>query len=179
MRENSDEAKKRKCCKITCIFASVLFGIVLAIILFLLINVSMKQVSSSEYCATNCHEMQTAYESWKLTPHAVNARGFTSGCVDCHLPSKDHYFRHLTAKGIAGMKDLYKHHFGGEYDGEKIREIVLEEFDNDKCTGSHKNLLAKPGSDVAKESHLESLNPSDPEEAIRCVDCHEDAGHVR
>jgi cytochrome c-type protein NapC/trimethylamine-N-oxide reductase cytochrome c-type subunit TorC len=179
MEESPEKDKSGRCCKKMCIIAGPLFGIVLAIILFLLINVSMEQVSSSEYCGTNCHEMQTAYDSWKLTPHAVNARGLSAGCVQCHLPPENHYFRHLIAKGIAGMKDLYKHHFGGEYDGEKIREIVLEEFENSTCIHCHTNLLDKPGSDVAKESHEESLNPSDPEEAIRCVDCHEDAGHVR
>ena len=179
MQDNPEEEKSKRCCKKICCLAAMLCGIVLAILSFLVINVSMEQVSSSEYCGTKCHEMQTAYDSWKLTAHAVNVRGLTADCVKCHLPPEDHYFRHLTAKGIAGMKDLYKHHFGGEYEGEKLREKVLNHFDNSTCIHCHENLLAKPGSEIAKESHEESLNPSDPKEVARCVDCHEDAGHIR
>lgn len=179
MQEHPKQDKNRKKCKKRCIFVALLGGIVLAILLFLLINISMVPLSTSKYCGTNCHEMQTAYESWKLTAHAVNARGLTSGCVNCHLPPEDQYFKHLTAKGMAGAKDLYMHHFGPEYDSEKLREKVLEEFEDSRCIHCHENLLTKPSSEMAKDAHLESLQPSDPDDTIRCVECHEDAGHIR
>ena len=179
MQEHPKQEKKRTCCKVCKIACGFIGGIIFAVILFLVINVSMEQVSSSEYCGTQCHEMQTAYDSWKLTAHATNARGLSSGCVDCHLPTKDKYFTHLTAKAFAGAKDLYLHHFGPDYNSEEIKEKVLGKFENENCIHCHKNLLAKPSSETAKDVHAESLNPSDPQDVFRCVDCHEDAGHIR
>ena len=177
-REEGDKpcSKKRRVCPL---FAGSICGFAFAIICFLLIETAMKPLSKSEYCGGGCHEMQTAYDSWKLSGHAINAKGLKAGCVDCHLKSQDHYFGRLTAKGIAGAKDTYMHYFGPEYEVEKLRTKVLEEFGNERCIRCHKDLLAKPDSEMAKDAHKESLNPSDPEEAFRCVDCHEEAGHIR
>jgi len=153
-------------------------GFVFAILCFVVINAAMKPVSTSEYCGTNCHEMDTAYQSWKLSVHGANEKGLRAECIDCHLPSKDRYFTHLVAKAYAGGKDLYKHHFGDEYDTEKVREEVLAHIPNERCLGCHVDLLVKPGSDEAKEAHTESLSSPDISEN-RCVECHEDIGHQR
>jgi cytochrome c-type protein NapC/trimethylamine-N-oxide reductase cytochrome c-type subunit TorC len=138
----------------------------------------MKPVSTSEYCGTNCHEMDTAYQSWKISVHGTNEKGLRADCIDCHLPSKEKYFTHIVAKAYAGGKDLYKHYFGGEYDVEKNREKVVGHISNQKCLGCHVDLLVKPSSEEVKDSHIESLNsPDDPEN--RCIECHDDAGHQR
>ena len=154
-------------------------GIVFALLCFIGLNAAMEPVSKSEYCGTNCHEMDTAYQSWKLSIHGANKRGLRAECVNCRLPSKDKFFTYIATKAYEGGKDVYKHHFGGEYDIEKTREKVLNHIENEKCLSCHVDLLAKPGSDSAKEAHTETLNPSDSSEAIKCVDCHEDAGHQR
>jgi cytochrome c-type protein NapC/trimethylamine-N-oxide reductase cytochrome c-type subunit TorC len=155
-----------------------LAGLVFAMLCFVSINAAMKPVSNSEYCGTNCHEMDTAYQSWKLSVHGVNENGLHAECIDCHLPSKDKYFTHIVAKAYTGAKDLYKHHFGGEYDVEKVQEEVMVNLTNRRCLGCHVDLLAKPSSDEAKEAHMESLSlPNDPDS--RCVECHEDIGHQR
>jgi nitrate/TMAO reductase-like tetraheme cytochrome c subunit len=174
--KNKPCEKKRRVCRV---FIGLVGGFVFAVACFLLINIAMEPLSTSEYCGTACHEMQTAYDSWKLSGHAANEKGLETGCIDCHLISEDHYFRRLAAKGIAGAKDTYMHYFGPDYEVEKIRTKVLEEFGNERCIRCHKDLLAKPDSEMAKDAHKESLNPSDPEEAFRCVDCHEEAGHIR
>jgi len=155
-----------------------LAGLVFALLCFVALNAAMEPVSKSEYCGTKCHEMDTAYQSWKLSIHGTNERGLRAECIDCHLPLKDKYFIHLVAKAHAGGKDLYKHHFGGEYDIEKVREEVLAHMSNKRCLGCHKDLLAKPGSEIAKESHTEVLSPPDASEN-RCIECHEDVGHQR
>ena len=150
-------------------------GFIFAVLCFVAINAAMKPVSTSQYCGTNCHEMDTAYQSWKLSTHGVNENGLRAECIACHIVSKDKYFTHLAAKAYVGGKDLYKHYFGGEYDTEKIREKVLEHISNEQCLNCHVDLLARPGSDEAKEAHMESLSlPDDPEN--RCVECHEEAG---
>ncbi len=153
-------------------------GLVFAILCFVALNAAMKPVSTSEYCGTNCHEMDTAYQSWKLSVHGANEKGLRAECIDCHLPSKDKYFTHLVAKAYAGGKDLYKHHFGGEYDTEKVQEEVLAHMLNKRCLNCHVDLLAKPSSDEVKEAHTESLSSPDISEN-RCLECHEDIGHQR
>lgn len=153
-------------------------GFVFALLCFVALNAAMEPVSKSEYCGTRCHEMDTAYQSWKLSVHGANEKGLHAECIDCHLPSKDKYFTHIVAKAYAGGKDMYKHHFGGEYDIEKISEEVLAHISNEKCLSCHIDLLVKPSSDEVEEAHTESLSSPDASE-YRCVECHEEVGHQR
>ena len=157
-------------------------GFALAILCFLTLNAGMRPVSKSEYCGINCHEMDTAYQTWKLSVHGGNKRGLQGECIDCHLPAKDKYFTHIIAKAYEGGRDMfqhyYHHYFGGKYDVEKAREKVLNQIKNDKCTCCHVNLLVKPSSEMAKEAHTEALTfPDNPDS--RCIECHEDVGHQR
>lgn len=116
--------------------------------------------------------MRSAYQSWELSAHYANDSGVVAQCVDCHLPPKENYFRHITAKAYAGMKDIYKYHFGGEYDAEKMRNEVLEKMPNERCLNCHSNLLGKPGSSAARLAHQAVLN-SEEDLKARCVECHQ------
>lgn len=153
-------------------------GIVFAVLCFLGINLGMKPVSTSEYCGSKCHEMNVAYQSWELTEHGANHYGIRVECIDCHLPSKDKYFRHLAAKAYEGAKDVYMHHFGGEYDVEAHRKKVAKTIPSQRCLNCHDDLLGKPGSGGARSAHTAVLNEPDLSEH-RCVKCHENAGHER
>ena len=153
-------------------------GIIFAMLCFIGINTAMEPVSTLEYCGSRCHEMNTAYQSWKISEHGLNANGITIDCVDCHLPPKEKYFTHLAAKGYKGAVVIYNHYFGGEYGAEKLCELMLETVTNDMCTVCHDNLLAKPSNSAARIAHTASLSePDEPEN--RCVKCHEDTGHKR
>lgn len=153
-------------------------GFVLAMLCFVGLNVAMKPVSNSEYCGGKCHEMNTAYQTWELSSHGANKYGFRVECVDCHLPPKEKYFRHLLAKGYEGGKDVYKHYLGGKYDAAEARKRALKKVPNDRCLHCHDDLLAKPDSPAARTAHAEVLNP--PKGARpKCIDCHEEAGHER
>ncbi len=154
-------------------------GFVFALLCFVALNAAMKPVSKSKYCGTKCHEMDTAYQSWKLSVHGANKIGLRVECIDCHLVSKDKYFTHVVTKAYLGTTSLYKHYFGGEYDVEEIREKVLNHISNAKCLSCHTHLLAKPSSDDVKEAHMESLSSTDILSEYRCVECHEEVGHVR
>ena len=153
-------------------------GIVFAVLCFIGINAAMEPASKSEFCGGQCHEMKAAYRSWELSPHGANKYGVRVECIDCHLPPKDEYFRHIIAKAYDGGKDVFKHYFIGGYDIEKARTKVLEHIPNKRCMHCHNNLLTKPGSSAAREAHMEVLNPSDEHE-FRCVECHEDVAHQR
>ena len=153
-------------------------GFVAAVLCFIALNAAMAPVSKSEYCGGKCHEMNTAYRAWELSSHGANTHGFRVECIDCHLPPKEKYFRHLLAKGYEGGKDIYKHYLGGEYESERLRKRVLETIPNERCLHCHNDLLAKPASPGARTAHADVLNPPGNAES-RCVDCHEDAGHER
>lgn len=153
-------------------------GFVAAVLCFVGLNALMETVSSSEYCGSKCHEMNSAYQSWELSSHGANNSGVRVECIDCHLPSKDKYFTHVVVKAYEGGKDLYKHQFGEDYDLEKVRKKVLDQIPSERCLNCHDSLLAKPVNSAARMAHMASLNrPEEPES--RCVVCHEEAGHQR
>jgi len=151
-------------------------GMVVAVLCFVAINAAMVPLSSSEYCGTKCHEMNSCYERWKLSPHYINRSGIRVECIDCHLPGKDKYFAHLTAKGIYGVKDLYKHYFGGEYNTVKMSKKVIDGMSNDLCLRCHNDLLSDPSGPAARIAHMASLKKPELAEN-HCLECHEDAGH--
>jgi len=154
-----------------------LAGILFSILLFVGINTAMVPVSDSDYCGSECHEMNTAYRSWELSVHGANKYGIRVECVDCHLPPKDKYFTHLAVKIYAGGKDLYKHYLGGEYDIEKVRKEVVDHMPSERCMHCHDSLLAKPSS---ASRILHSIILKEPNASKhRCVVCHEDVGHQR
>ena len=111
-REEGDKpcGKKRRICPV---FVGSICGFVFAVVCFLLIETAMKPLSSSEYCGTACHEMQTAYDSWKLSGHSVNEKGLKAGCVDCHLPPHHEYFRHIAPCIQARARDVKPRTFSG------------------------------------------------------------------
>ena len=153
-------------------------GIIFALLCFVGLNFAMEPVSKSEYCGSKCHEMNTAYQTWELSVHGANEKGIRVECVDCHLPPKDKYFTHMTAKAYAGAKDMYKHHFGEEYNGEKIRGKVMEHLENKQCQTCHDDLLKKPSDSATRLAHQQSLLNEDMPEH-KCITCHENVGHER
>ncbi len=155
-----------------------LAGFAFALLCFVALNAAMVPVSKSDYCGGKCHEMNTAYLTWELSPHGANSIGVRVECIDCHLPAKEKYFAHITAKAYEGAKDMYKHYFGGEYDREKIRLKVLRHLPNERCLYCHDTLLAKPADSAARIAHTAVLSEPDAREN-RCVRCHENVGHQR
>ena len=153
-------------------------GFVFAILCFVGLNAAMEPTSTSEYCGSECHEMQTAYQTWEISGHGAGNKGVRVECVDCHLPPKEKFFTYIVAKAHTGIKDMYKHHFGGEYDGEKVRETVLEHMTNETCTRCHDNLSLRPSNPAAQIAHKVVLaEPESPD--VKCVGCHEGAAHER
>jgi nitrate/TMAO reductase-like tetraheme cytochrome c subunit len=147
-------------------------GFAFAIVCFLVIGAVAEPFSAPAYCGSKCHEMADAYSSWELSAHYANDKGLVAECIDCHLPSKDKFFTHMTVKGFAGLKDTVKHHFGGEYDGRKMRRKVLEEMPNSRCLKCHAGLGTKPASAAAMLAHQNVLNRTE-ESKSRCVECHD------
>ncbi len=154
-------------------------GLVFAVICFITINAITKPFSASEFCGSQCHIMNTAYQTWELSSHGSNEYGITVKCVDCHLPPKDKYFTHLFTKAFVGAKDFYKFHIAKiDYDVEKSRQKVIKGFKNHTCQHCHDNLLAKPASSATLKAHKSVLLKPDAPES-NCIKCHESTGHQR
>ena len=153
-------------------------GLVFAVLAFVGLNIAMEPVSRSEYCGTNCHEMNVAYRTWELSVHGSNRVGIRVECIQCHLPPKENYFSHVAVKAYEGGKDIFKHHFGDEYDIDALRKKVLNKVPNERCQTCHRDLLKQPGSSAARHVHaLVAAKPDAPEHT--CVKCHEHVGHDR
>lgn len=154
-----------------------LVGIVCAVGAFVAINAVLAPTSKNEFCGSACHEMNTAYQTWELSPHGANKYGVSVDCIDCHLPPKEKFFAHLAAKSYEGAKDGIMHVFG-EYEVEKVRTKVLGRFPSKRCLHCHDSLLKKPSGSAARKAHTAALDDPDAPEK-RCVDCHENVGHER
>ena len=153
-------------------------GLVCAICCYIIINAAMEPFVASEYCGSNCHSMNESYQTWELSAHGNNQHGIRVECIDCHLPPKEDFFHHVTAKAYAGAKDIYMDKFGPEYDREHHRQKVLEGMTNETCMYCHDNLLGRSDNASAYQAHSVVLHAPNKKEN-KCVTCHENAGHER
>jgi len=176
--ENAVPEKKGKKCRRFRGFLLFCLGIAFAVGAFVGINFAMSRVSAPAYCGSSCHEMQTAYQTWELSPHGLNPRGVRIECSECHLPPKENYFRYTFAKAYTGVKDMAVHHFGPEYDGEEVRKRVEEHLTNAPCMHCHKDLLISPVEFDAQAAHQILVDRPDAPEG-KCIHCHPNVGHER
>lgn len=94
---------------------------------------------SPDFCA-QCHVMEAQYENWF---HNGGHRRLK--CIDCHLPN-DSLPRHLTWKGIEGMKDSYVFYSGRVPETIKLSEhgaVFLQE----NCRRCHEETVARINED--------------------------------
>lgn len=159
-------------------------GFIFALFSFVILNMAMKPVSESKFCGNNCHEMHSALSTWKNSVHGENKTGVQAQCIDCHLPEKDDYFRHLTAKAFQGSKHIYHHYmakiFGSTETTQKVELKATDHtnrMNNEVCIRCHASLLGKPSNETIRDAHMEAFNTSGNTEQTKCVECHEDAGH--
>lgn len=155
----------------------VVAGILIAFPIFSITYYTMVRTSTPQFCAS-CHEIQFAYNSWKTSTHANNAQGFVADCMDCHLPAPHDTFDFFYAKTAHGIKDVFVHFFGGEYDREKVRNNAYASFKNHQCQKCHRNILHIPNKRGAMLAHRTVLNPM-PGYEKKCVDCHRNLVHVK
>ncbi|MCK4998549.1 MAG: NapC/NirT family cytochrome c, partial [Anaerohalosphaera sp.] len=76
-------------------------GLATAVICYFGISWAIEPTSKSSYCGSACHEMNISYQTWELSSHGSNNFGIRVECVDCHLPPKENFFTHVTAKAHA------------------------------------------------------------------------------
>jgi cytochrome c-type protein NapC/trimethylamine-N-oxide reductase cytochrome c-type subunit TorC len=150
-------------------------GILIAFPIFSITYYTMVRTSTPQFCAW-CHEIRFAYNTWKTSTHANNARGFVADCMDCHLPAPYDTFDFFYAKTAHGIKDIIVHFIQDEYDHKKNREKAYSSFKNDQCLKCHRNILYIPDKRGAMLAHREVLYARKGYEK-QCVDCHRNLVH--
>ncbi len=153
----------------------IIIGVFLAFPLFSLTYYTMVRTSTPQFCAS-CHEIQFAYNTWRTSTHVNNAHGFTADCMDCHLPAPHDTLDFFYAKTLHGIKDIFVHFFGGEYDHEKNRNAAYNSFKNSQCFKCHRNLLYIPNKRGAMLAHRSVVYARTGYEK-KCVDCHKNLVH--
>ena len=153
----------------------VVIGILIAFPLFSMTYYPMVRTSTPHFCAS-CHEIQPAYNDWKVSTHTNNSRGVVADCMDCHLPAPHNTFDFFFAKTYHGIKDVAIHFIGDEYDQEKARNNAYAAFENSECQKCHRNLLHMPYKRGAMLAHRSVLYAK-PGYEKKCVDCHYDLVH--
>jgi len=140
---------------------------------------AMLATSTPGFCVS-CHEMEHAYETWRMSSHVSNARGVVAGCADCHLPDPSQKIRFYSSKAYHGTKDILGHlgmaAFGWEYDREHSRAVARKEMTNDRCQKCHQELIAPGMSSGAMLAHRSTLYPRKGYEKS-CLQCHENLVH--
>ena len=156
--------------------AFIIIGILVAFPLFSMSYYTMVRTSTPQFCAS-CHEIQSAYNTWKTSTHVNNAQGFVADCMDCHLPAPHDTFNFFYQKTFHGIKDIFVHFTQDAYDREKNRKIAYASFNNEQCMKCHRNLLYIPDKRGAMLAHRTVVYPR-PGYEKKCVDCHRPLVHI-
>jgi cytochrome c nitrite reductase small subunit len=157
------------------IFFLITLGIIIAFPLFSMSYYTMVRTSTPQFCSS-CHEIQYAYNTWKTSGHASNAKGFVADCMDCHLPAPHDTIDFFYTKTIHGIKDIIAHFLNDEYDHPKNRQIASNSMKNKQCQKCHRNILYIPQKRGAMLAHRSVIYPLAGYEK-KCMDCHENLVH--
>ena len=149
--------------------------------------------STPEFCATNCHSMQGAYDSYKRSKHYDNRSGVRTSCGDCHIPYESghpsvlqYVSGTLWTKAVAGGSDIYHELLGTISTPEKWESARprlaarvhdwIRKTDSVTCQGCHDlQAYSGAGNFMAIEEHAGLLKPG----TVDCTGCHsKDVGHV-
>jgi len=137
---------------------------------------AMMVTSTPAFCSM-CHEIERAHQSWLMSRHRHNSKGVVVKCIDCHLPEPSRFVAFFWAKTHHGVKDIYAHFAGGEYDRERNKAAARVSVTNDRCQRCHEDLLATDMTRGAMLAHRAVLYPKRPGYEKTCHQCHEAMGH--
>jgi formylglycine-generating enzyme required for sulfatase activity/nitrate/TMAO reductase-like tetraheme cytochrome c subunit len=154
-------------------------GGIVMLLFVVMFNFTINYTSSNEFCMA-CHVHPHAEAAWKLSNHNNTSSGFSTKCVDCHLPPEDQPVRFITRKAYHGFHDLYyyltKDADEIDWEGKRTFEASKRFVYEDGCKKCHINLFPSTLDALGSDAHLKYiLDPG----ASSCVQCHLDVGHYR
>lgn len=156
----------------------IILGVVIAFPLFSMTYYTMVRTSTPQFCSS-CHEIQWAYDTWKMSSHASNPQGFVADCMDCHLPAPQDTMNFFYMKAFHGIKDVIAHMLMDspqDYDHAENRRKAYASFTNQQCLKCHRNIAYIPDKRGAMLAHKQVIHPL-PGMEKRCVECHFDLVH--
>lgn len=114
-------------------------------------------LSSDPKVCANCHAMQAQYDSWQKAGHH-----HVAVCNDCHLPRG--FVQQYVTKALNGfnhakaytLQDYHEPITAGKFNADIVQG---------NCLACHRDLVQEA---VMARGH---------DEEVRCVHCHDDAGH--
>ena len=143
---------------------------------------AMHAVSSQEFCAGACHEMQSfVTPGWQQSPHYHNASGVKAGCPDCHMPGP---FVPKMIRKAQALREGYHHILGTISTQEKFdahRAEMAERVwtymkanDSRECRACHsaERMDAESQNKMAQRSHARAK-----ESGKTCIECHQGVAH--
>ncbi len=166
----------------TIALGTLLFGGILAGVLFWGgFNWAMELTNTESFC-TSCHEMkENVFAEYRSTVHYSNKSGVRASCPDCHVP-KD--WQHKIVRKIQASNELYHHFLGTVSTPDKFNakrtQLARNEWkrmkttDSRECRNCHKfdymdYTLQEPR---ASKTHQEALTAGKT-----CIDCHRGIAH--
>ncbi len=153
------------------------FFIIAALFVFgLAIYWGVEYTSTPQYCV-KCHEIEQAYETWKVSKHFQVAN-----CRQCHISSWKNPISVLWEKTYHGLKDIYHHIKDKEelgYPGylDQMKVNGRKNFPVSTCIKCHESIFESKDKRIASfHKGIYQLNKQ-KNTNIRCVDCHKNLVH--
>jgi cytochrome c-type protein NapC len=171
----------------------VAVGVVIGVVAVGTTTWMVNATSTDDFCATACHNMTWAAESWEASPHYGNPVAVHASCSDCHIPYENEHptpFQYVTGtlwtKGVSGAEDIWGTLLGTIRDEAKwnamkprLNAQVKEFFrktGSRTCQGCHElgKFEGTAAAAMAEKMHATML---DAEEVV-CIECHNQIAHV-
>ena len=162
------------------IWASVLGGLAVGVLLMMGVNIADTYTSTNDSCMS-CHYHEEADQLWKQSSHHLNGSGTVTNCAACHLPPKEEGLnRYYMIKFKMGAKDLWAK---AVKDQDDIDWAAKRQVDyaphivyNASCVKCHEDLYPEGISDDGVSAHL-YYDENAEKLGLNCVSCHLNAGH--
>jgi len=165
-------------------------GAILGIAVFALANRAIIYVGTNDFCATACHTMKPADESYRRSVHFANAVGVQATCSDCHVLNEStrnkgvwQWAVLVAFKARVGLSDVFNELRGTiatpeKWEAERARlgkqvHAFVKRTDSSTCRGCHE--LHDFGSGTMHQFiHADVVNATN----VDCLACHNGIAHL-
>jgi cytochrome c-type protein NapC len=155
------------------IFLVLLCGISIGLAIALLAAEMIERTSDKAFCSS-CHSMQAVSRAYTEDVHGgMNTMGFSTKCVDCHLPH-DNVFHYVKTKAYSGAKDVLGELFWAKsFDWISNLQNKEHFVYTSGCLKCHDLNAIRYNIPKAFVAHKEFLSGK----VTSCLKCHENVGH--
>jgi formylglycine-generating enzyme required for sulfatase activity len=158
--------------------ALVGIGILVGFVILLGGKAGVDATSTDKFCDQACHAHPDATQTWIKSAHYTTKSGVVVHCIECHLPPAGLDF--LTEKARLGAQDIYGKAFKNlskiDWQSKQSLDQARTFTYDSACIRCHANLFSVGLSRKGVDGHLHYQRSKDK---MRCINCHQHAGHYR